>query len=145
MKSAETETRAPLKAEIHDRGRGPEIKGTRITVYDILDYLLACWHRDRIATWFNLSSDQVMAAVDYIRDHKIEVLTEYIKILERCARGNPPELQAKIDAGHERFQELLRQIREVRARGDAEVQELIRKHRQAGAGGDADAGDHGGQ
>ena len=25
---------------IHDRGRGPEIKGTRITVFAILDYLL---------------------------------------------------------------------------------------------------------
>ena len=144
MKCDETETKAPLKAEIHDRGRGPEIKGTRITVYNILDYLLACWHRDRIATWFNLSSAQVMAAVEYIRDHTIEVLTDYIKILERSARGNPPEVQAKLDAGHERFQELLRQIRAVRARGDAEVQELVQKH-QAGAGGDADAGDNGGQ
>jgi len=28
---------------IHDRGRGPEIKGTRITVYAILDYLLLAW------------------------------------------------------------------------------------------------------
>jgi len=27
-------------ADIIDRGRGPEIAGTRITVYDILDYYL---------------------------------------------------------------------------------------------------------
>jgi uncharacterized protein (DUF433 family) len=27
-----------LEAKIINRGRGPEIAGTRITVYDILDY-----------------------------------------------------------------------------------------------------------
>ena len=26
-----------------------------------------------------------------MRDHTIEVLTTYIQILERCARGNPPD------------------------------------------------------
>lgn len=29
-----------LPIEIHDRGRGPELKGTRITVYDIIPYRL---------------------------------------------------------------------------------------------------------
>lgn len=27
-----------LEAKIIDRGRGPEVAGTRITVYDVLDY-----------------------------------------------------------------------------------------------------------
>ena len=27
-----------LEAKIIDRGRGPELAGTRITVYDVLDY-----------------------------------------------------------------------------------------------------------
>jgi uncharacterized protein (DUF433 family) len=42
---------------IHDRGRGPEIIGTRITVYDIMDYLEMGWHQTEIALWFRLSSD----------------------------------------------------------------------------------------
>ena len=66
---------------IHDRGRGPEIKGTRITVYSILDYLLLAWQPDQIAASFRLSSEQVRAAIDYINDHTLEVLRNYVKIL----------------------------------------------------------------
>jgi uncharacterized protein (DUF433 family) len=135
----------PLKAEIIDRGRGPEIKGTRITVYAVLDYILECWHPARIAAWLNLNTDQVEAARTYLRDNTIEVLKDYVKILERSARGNPPELQAKIDAGHERFQELLKQIQEARARGEPEIQALIQKHREGQTEECADARNHGGQ
>ena len=91
-------------ARIIDRGRGPEIEGTRITVYDIWDYAKENWHRDRIAIWLHLSSAQVAAALRYIEQHKPDVLAEYERILERERRGNPPELQAKLDAIHEKFQ-----------------------------------------
>ena len=43
-------------AKIINRGRGPEIEGTRITVYDIWDYALENWHRDAIALRLRLSS-----------------------------------------------------------------------------------------
>jgi hypothetical protein len=36
--SQEYGARTMLEAKIINRGRGPEIAGTRITVYDILDY-----------------------------------------------------------------------------------------------------------
>lgn len=132
---------------IHDRGRGPEIKGTRITVYSILDYLLAAWHPDRIAAWFRLSSDQVRAAIDYINDHKTKVMVHYAKILERCERGNPPELQAKLDESHRRFQVLKSKIQQIEDT-DPEVRKvkiaaLLEEHRQAGRPGGADAGDNG--
>ena len=83
---------------IINRGRGPEISGTRITVYDILDYTTANWHHTAIALLFRISSRQVLAAIDYIEQHKDEVMPVYEKILERDRRGNPPELQAKLDA-----------------------------------------------
>jgi hypothetical protein len=44
-----------LAAEIHDRGRGPEIKGTRITVYDVLDYQRLGWRTDAIASHLRLT------------------------------------------------------------------------------------------
>jgi uncharacterized protein (DUF433 family) len=87
-----------IEARIIDRGRGPEIEGTRITVYDILDYHKRGWHRDMIADNFDLSSRQVEAAIRYIEEHREEVTADYEKILARHARGNPPELQAKLDA-----------------------------------------------
>jgi uncharacterized protein (DUF433 family) len=85
---------------IHDRGRGPEIIGTRITVYDIMDYLEMGWSHTRMAAFLRLSSSQVLAAIDYIKQHEAEVRAEYQKMLDRDAQGNPPELQAKIDARH---------------------------------------------
>jgi len=33
-----------MGAKIINRGRGPEIEGTRITVYDVLDYTKHGWH-----------------------------------------------------------------------------------------------------
>jgi uncharacterized protein (DUF433 family) len=87
-----------IEPKIINRGRGPEIEGTRITVYDILDYHLDGWHRDMIADNFNISSAQVEIAVHYIDEHRDEVMAVYLKMLERDAQGNPPELQAKLDA-----------------------------------------------
>jgi uncharacterized protein (DUF433 family) len=108
------------------RGRGPEIEGTRITVYSILDWMIEGWHRERIADFFCLHPEEVQVAMEYVREHTLEVLREYVKILERCERGNPPELQAKLDANHVRFQELVRQIREAKAQGESESGGIIR-------------------
>ncbi len=87
-----------LEAKIIDRGRGPEIAGTRITVYDVLDYHKHGWHRDLIAATLSLNSRQVEAAIRYIEEHRDEVMADYQEMLDRDARGNPPELQAKLDA-----------------------------------------------
>ena len=45
-----------IDSVIIDRGRGPEIAGTRITVYDIVDYLEEGWHPTAIAAFFRISS-----------------------------------------------------------------------------------------
>ena len=136
------------KDMIHDRGRGPEIIGTRITVYDVLDYLLDAWPPYAIAALFRIETDQVEAAVAYINEHTIEVLREYIKILERCERGNPPELQAKIDANHARFQELVSKIRQLPDTDPQIRQEkiaaLIREHRRSNGQGGNNGRDHAG-
>lgn len=97
---------------IIDRGRGPEIAGTRITVYDVWDYAKSGWHPTAIAALFRLSSAQIAAALDYIEAHKAEVLVEYQRIMDRAAQGNPPELQTRFAASHARlqtFRETLRQ------------------------------------
>ena len=91
---------------IINRGRGPEIIGTRITVYDILDYTKHNWHHTAIAAALNLSSEEVLAALRYIEEHKEEVLARYQALLDRSERGNPPEVQARLDALHARYQTL---------------------------------------
>jgi hypothetical protein len=74
------------------------------------------WHRDEIAVLFDLSSLQVEAAILYIEEHRDEVMATYDKIMERINRGNPPEIQAKLDAGHERFLATVREQREAKTR-----------------------------
>jgi len=102
-----------MKAEIIDRGRGPEIEGTRITVYTILEY--ADWHHTAVAAQLNLSSEQVLLARAYIEQHREEVMADYEKIMARIRRGNSPEVLAKLEANRPRFLELVRKLRQGKA------------------------------
>jgi uncharacterized protein (DUF433 family) len=103
------------EARIINRGRGPEIEGTRITVYDVVDYYKHDWHRDQIAVLFRLSSRDIQAAIDYIEAHKEEVMADYEKILERHRNYQyPPEVQAKIDACKGWAERRLQEVRQHR-------------------------------
>lgn len=83
---------------IHDRGRGPELVGTRITVYNLLpDFLDPTITEKSICLMYELTPEQVAAARAYILSHPETVLAEHLKIEARMAAGNPPEVieQAK--------------------------------------------------
>lgn len=100
-----------MEAEIINRGRGPEIKGTRITVYTILDYVKLGWHHSRIAADLRISSDQVLAAMQYIEEHKEEVMAAYQRILERSANArNPPWVEEKLAQGRDKLLALREQL-----------------------------------
>jgi uncharacterized protein (DUF433 family) len=106
-------------AEIINRGRGPEIAGTRITVYDVMDYRKHGWHRDRIAALFSLSSDQIQAALDYISAHEDEVQREYQRILDRHRNYKyPPDVQAKVDACRGLAKKKLEELRAAKAKAN---------------------------
>jgi uncharacterized protein (DUF433 family) len=86
------------KPRVVDRGDGPKIEGTRITVYTVLDYVRAGRTRDWIAALLHLSSEQVQAAIDYIRDHDIQVSAEYEAIMARIKKGNPAQVKEQLRA-----------------------------------------------
>jgi uncharacterized protein (DUF433 family) len=88
---------------IVDRGDGPKIQGTRITVYTVLEYLRAGRSRDWIAALLALSSRQVQAAMDYIRDNEARVSAEYERILARIREGNPPHVESQLRANREKL------------------------------------------
>jgi uncharacterized protein (DUF433 family) len=96
-------------ASVVDRGDGPKIAGTRITVYTIFEYLRAGRTRDYIAAALFLSSAQVQAAMDYIRDHEAEVNAEFERIMARIRKGNPPEVEAKLHTSREKLEAMLAQ------------------------------------
>lgn len=101
-----------MGAQIIDRGRGPEIEGTRITVYDVMDYLEAGWRYDQIAGLFRLPPDDIQAAIDYIEAHKEQVVRVYQKILARHRNVQySPEVQEKLAQNRQKLQAKLTELR----------------------------------
>ena len=89
---------------IHDRGRGPEIIGTRITVYNLLPYFLdPSTTETGIAELYGLTVEQVAAARAYALNHAEAVLARHREIEARLARGNPPELVEQLKNTHARL------------------------------------------
>ena len=117
-----------MSAKIINRGRGPEIEGTRITVYDVLDYVSQGWHRDRIAALFRLSSRDIQAALDYIDQHHDAVMASYQRL---CARQQEypytPDVAAQIAASRQRAQTRLAAIKASRL-GEQEEEHDGRHH-----------------
>jgi hypothetical protein len=99
---------------IIDRGRGPELAGTRITVFDLIDYFESGWHDATIAANLRLSSDQVAAMRQHFDAHREPLMEEHRRNLEMVARGNTPEAQQKLARAHEKLQLLLAEKRKPR-------------------------------
>jgi len=101
-----------MTARIIDRGRGPEIEGTRITVYDVVDYWRKGWQQDQIAGLFRLPPDDVQEAVRYIEQHHDEVMADYQRIVERHRSYEyPPEVKVRLRQNREKFQARLAEVR----------------------------------
>ena len=108
---------------IHDRGRGPELVGTRITVYNLLpDFLDPTMTESAICRLYQLTPEQVAAARAYVLNNPDTVLTQHLKIEARMAAGNPPEVieQAKqIHATFLRFKEWVTEREKAEAKDPA--------------------------
>jgi len=105
---------------IHERGRGPELLGTRITVYNLLPHFLdPAMTEAEICRFYELTPEQVAAARAYVLNNAETVLAEHLKIEARMAAGNPPEVIAKAKETHAtflRFKDWLAQREECAAR-----------------------------
>ena len=99
---------------IIDRGRGPEIKGTRVTVYCVMDYVRAGDLPSQIAEDLELSMEQVRAALEYINAHREEVEARYEAILKRVSQPNPDW----VEAGSAKTWDELRRRIAARSRGE---------------------------
>lgn len=89
---------------IHDRGRGPEIVGTRITVYHLIPYFLDPSATEAYICLINhLTPEQVGTARAYVLNHADTVLAEHLKIEARIAAGNPPSVAEQAKKTHETF------------------------------------------
>ena len=62
--------------------RGLSISGTRITIYDVMDYVTAEYPAHFIRGLFNLSEAQIETALQYIQDNRTLVDAEYQQVLK---------------------------------------------------------------
>jgi uncharacterized protein (DUF433 family) len=62
--------------------RGLTIAGTRITLYDVMDYFTAAYPAKLIREKLCLTDAQVETALSYIEAHQTEVETEYQEVLQ---------------------------------------------------------------
>ena len=64
--------------------RGLTISGTRITLYDVMDYLIAQYPPKFIGSLFELTEEQINAALTYIETNRTEVESEYQLVLKQA-------------------------------------------------------------
>jgi uncharacterized protein (DUF433 family) len=64
--------------------RGLTIAGTRITLYDVMDYLTAQYPPKFIRCLFDLTEDQINAALSYIEANLAEIEAEYQLVLREA-------------------------------------------------------------
>ena len=83
-----------MAMRIIDRGRGPELEGTRITVYCVMDDVRAGDPPAQIAQVLNLSEQEVQEAIEYINAHRDEVEAAHEAILKRVSQPNPDWVEA---------------------------------------------------
>ena len=58
------------------------IAGTRITIYDVMDHLVASWTPKLIMNWLPLTEEELNAALSYINANRTEVEAEYRSVLQ---------------------------------------------------------------
>lgn len=62
--------------------RGLTISGTRMTIYDVMDFLKAEYSPKLIRNKFNLTDDEINAAISYIEANRAQIETEYQQVLQ---------------------------------------------------------------
>lgn len=101
---------------IQDRGRGPEIAGTRITVYNLLQsFLDPTVTEEEICRVYELTARQVAAARAYVLSNPDTVLAEHLKIEERLSRENPPQVREQAARAKSAFQSFKKWLAEREA------------------------------
>ncbi|NES19435.1 MAG: DUF433 domain-containing protein [Symploca sp. SIO3E6] len=77
MMSTPTKQAAIIRTE-----RGLTISGTRISIYDVIDFLKAQYPPLLIRDKFNLTNAQIEAALSYIEVNQAQVEAEYAEVLQ---------------------------------------------------------------
>lgn len=104
--------------QIIDRGRGPQLSTSRITVQDLVPYLQKNLTPEQIREIMPvLTIEEIQAIEQYVHAHSEAVLEQDRRIRERTAqRRNPPEIDEVLRRGGDRMAALRDEFRKRRQR-----------------------------
>jgi hypothetical protein len=108
---------------MYDRGRGPELRSCRITVYDLIPYLESPTYTDELMfeAWPTITPPELQALKRYIAEHRDEVMAVHRKIEERIQREwaaqDTPEFRERARQTRERMNRFREWIEEQKRAG----------------------------
>jgi uncharacterized protein (DUF433 family) len=83
--------------EIIDRGRGPQLSTSRVTVQDLVPYFQeGCTHEEIIRWIPTLTSEEIAVVERYYRDHQEQLDEEDRLIRQRSAQNKNPAWVEKV-------------------------------------------------
>jgi uncharacterized protein (DUF433 family) len=90
-------TVATQTLQIVDRGRGPQLSTSRVTVQDLVPYFQDGCTYDEIIRWIpTLTAEEIAVAEGYYRAHQQELDADDRKIRERSTQYRNPEWVEKV-------------------------------------------------
>jgi uncharacterized protein (DUF433 family) len=108
-----------MAVQIVDRGRGPQLSTCRITVQDLVPYLQQnCTYEEIIEIMPILTTEEIQAIQQYVRDNYEAVMEQDRRIRERTAnRTTPPEIREIREKGRAKALALKEQFARSKAQG----------------------------
>lgn len=87
--------------EIVDRGRGPQLSTSRITVQDLIPYLQQKYSHEQILEIMPvLTSEEIQAVERYVQENHAAVMEQDRRIRERnVKRTNSPQIEETLSRG----------------------------------------------
>jgi uncharacterized protein (DUF433 family) len=95
----------------------PAVRGTRLTVYSIMDLYFAGETPEAIAEFFRIPLGDAQAGIDYIDAHMRDLMPHYRQMLQRDRQGNPPHIEAILAQSHEKLMRKKQELEQQRLRG----------------------------
>lgn len=104
---------------IVDKGRGPQLSTSRITVQDLVPYFqLKYSYGEILQIMPTLSVAEIQAVEHYVQEHYDEVMEEDRQIRERNAtRRNPPQVEELLRRAREKWPAIEERLRQRLAQG----------------------------
>src|SRR5437660_879232 len=96
-------------------GSSPAIRGTRLTVYSIMDNYFSGETSEAIAEFYHITLEEAQAATDYIDQHMAQLMPRYRKMLQREREGNPPEIERLFERSREKLIRIKAELERKRA------------------------------